>query len=170
MNYFNSMKRHTKVVLICVCATLVVTLLTTATVMDHSKITAASGTNNDPVTTTATDYVDFTTDYKVSLGEYTLTAYCPCTDCCGVWGENRPLDEYGDIVVCTASGEKAVEGITVAADLPFGTVLYINDHRYIVQDTGVDIKDKRIDIYFDHHQDALDFGVQTAEVFIDKRR
>ena len=168
MNYFSNMKRHSKIFVICLCSTLVVALLTTASIMEHSKITAASETNCDPVK--ATEYVDFETDYKVSLGEYTLTAYCPCTECCGVWGENRPLDESGDIIVYTASGEQAVEGITVATDLPFGSVLYINDHQYIVQDTGSGVTDKHIDIYFDHHQDALNFGVQTAEVFIDKRR
>lgn len=166
MNFFSNTKNRFKVALCAILLMVVVGLLTTAiTLTENAKATALSV--DDP---TATEYVDFATDYKVSLGEYTLTAYCPCTDCCGVWGENRPLDEYGDIIVYTASGEQAVEGITVASDLPLGSVLYINDHQYIVQDTGSGITDKRIDIYFDHHQDALNFGVQTAEVFIDKRR
>ena len=166
MNFFSNTKNRFKVALCAILLMVVVGLLTTAiTLTENAKATALSV--DDP---TATEYVDFETDYKVSLGEYTLTAYCPCTDCCGVWGENRPLDEYGDIIVYTASGEQAVEGITVASDLPLGSVLYINDHQYIVQDTGSGITDKRIDIYFDNHQDALNFGVQTAEVFIDKRR
>ena len=93
---------------------------------------------------------------KVSLGKYKLTAYCACKKCCG------KTDGI------TASGVKAVEGVTVAADtrvLPFGTKIIIDDHEYIVQDRGGAIKGNRIDVYFDSHYDALKFGVQYKEIF-----
>lgn len=86
-----------------------------------------------------------------------MTAYCACERCC----------EKSDGI--TASGVKAVEGITIAADisiLPFGTRVKIDGHIYTVQDRGGAIKGKRIDIYFDSHQKALEFGKQTKEIII----
>ena len=104
----------------------------------------------------------------VSIGTFKLTAYCPCEKCCGVWGENRPSDENGKIVI-TASGERAEQGLTVAADtdlLPFGTALIIDGKKYIVQDRGGAIKKKHMDIYFENHEQARSFGVQYREVYI----
>jgi 3D (Asp-Asp-Asp) domain-containing protein len=57
----------------------------------------------------------------------------------------------------------------VAADtdvLPFGTKVIIDGNTYIVQDRGGAIKGNRIDLYFDSHQEALNFGRQTKEVTI----
>lgn len=107
----------------------------------------------------------------VSLGEFRITAYCPCEVCCGNWAKNRPVDEDGSLLVFTASGDLAVEGVTIAADtsvLPFGTEVIIDDVRYIVQDRGKAIKGNKIDVYFENHQDALEFGVQYKEVFIER--
>lgn len=103
-----------------------------------------------------------------SLGEYRLTAYCACEKCCGSWASNRPLDENGKPIVYTANQSIAKQGVTVAADtsvLPFGTVLLIGDQEYIVQDRGGAIKGNRIDIYFESHEEALEFGVQYDEIF-----
>ncbi len=69
----------------------------------------------------------------------------------------------------TASGAQAVEGITVAADvniLPFGTKIIIDGNTYTVQDVGGAIKGNKIDVYFDNHEKALQFGRQTKEVTI----
>ena len=88
---------------------------------------------------------------------FKLTAYCPCMQCCG------KTDGI------TASGTKATEGRTIAVDpnvIPFGTEVIINGHTYIAEDKGGAIKDNRIDVYFDSHQDALEFGVQYADVLI----
>ena len=93
---------------------------------------------------------------KISLGKYKLTAYCACKKCCG------KTDGI------TASGVKAKEGVTIAADtriLPFGTKVIIGGHEYTVQDRGGAIKGNRIDVYFDSHQTALEFGVQYKEIF-----
>ena len=89
--------------------------------------------------------------------EYVITAYCPCVKCCG----------KSDGI--TASGEKAIEGMTVAMDksIPFGTKIYIDGvGERIVQDRGGAIKGNRIDLYFDSHQEALNFGRQTKQVTI----
>jgi 3D (Asp-Asp-Asp) domain-containing protein len=91
----------------------------------------------------------------ISLGVYKITAYCGCTKCCG------KTDGI------TASGTHVTAGRTIAAppEIQFGTKLIINGHAYTVEDRGGAIKGKRIDIYFDSHQEAVDFGVQYIEVF-----
>ena len=89
--------------------------------------------------------------------EYVITAYCHCAKCCG----------KSDGI--TASGVKAIEGITVAMNksIPFGTKIYIDGvGERIVQDRGGAIKGNRIDLYFDSHQEALNFGRQTKQVTI----
>lgn len=112
-------------------------------------------------------------EYTVtSLGEFRLTAYCSCEKCCDHWATNRPLDEYGNPIVYTASGAVAKQGVTVAADtnvLPFGTVIVIGGHEYIVQDRGGGIKGNSIDVYFDNHEDAKVFGLFYQEIFIKEK-
>ena len=86
-----------------------------------------------------------------------VTAYCSCKKCCG------KTDGI------TASGVKAKQGVTVAADtrvFPFGTKIVIDGHTYTVQDRGGAINGNRIDIYFDSHQAALNFGRQTKTVTV----
>ena len=99
------------------------------------------------------DYVY--TDYR-SLGEFVITHYCACEKC--------TIDGDG----ITATGTKATEGRTIAADpdvLPMGTIVIIEGHTYTVEDVGGAIKGRRIDIFMDSHEEALKAGVRTAEVF-----
>lgn len=106
---------------------------------------------------------------KESLGEFKLTAYCSCEKCCGKWALNRPKDENGKDIVYGSTGAILVAGTSIAVDpsvIPYGSQVEINGHTYIAQDTGGAIKGNRIDVYFDNHQDALNFGVQYAEVFL----
>lgn len=97
--------------------------------------------------------------------EVVATAYCPCERCCGSYARNRP-----DGIVYTASGEVATAGVTIAADwtiYPPGTVVEIEGMgTYIVHDKGGAIKGQRIDIYFEDHAAALDFGRQTVNLRI----
>lgn len=94
------------------------------------------------------------------LGIFKLKAYC---------GENRPhICNDGDSTE-TATGTTPKAGRTVAVDpsvIPYGTELYINGNYYIAEDCGGSIKGNVIDIYFDTHEEALDFGVQYAKVFL----
>lgn len=105
----------------------------------------------------------------VNLGTFRLTAYCSCGACCGKWAENRPVDESGKEIVYTASGAVAAQGRTVAVDpavIPLGSVLYIGGAEYVAEDTGGGIVGNSVDIYFDSHEDALEFGLQYGEVSI----
>lgn len=98
----------------------------------------------------------------VSLGTFKITAYCPCEKCCG---KNPSDPAYG----ITATGTVATEGRTIAADprvIHYGTELYIDGQAYIVEDCGGAIKGNHIDLFFDSHQDALNWGVQEREVYI----
>lgn len=106
---------------------------------------------------------------KESLGEFKLTAYCSCEKCCGEWALNRPKDENGKDIVYGSTGTVLVAGTSIAVDpsvIPYGSQVEINGHTYTAHDTGGAIKGNRIDVYFDNHQDALNFGVQRAEVFL----
>ena len=103
-----------------------------------------------------------------SLGEYKITHYCSCPQCCGTWAENRPVDEQGQEIVYTASGARAEAGKTIAVDpdvIPLGSTVIIGGQEYIAQDTGSAIQGNRIDIYCSSHQEALELGVITADVW-----
>lgn len=93
---------------------------------------------------------------NIYIGEFKLTAYCPCEHCSDEWG------------TMTATGTRATAGRTIAVDpkkIPYGTEVIINGNTYIAEDCGGAIKGNRIDIYFDSHNEALNFGVQYADVF-----
>lgn len=82
----------------------------------------------------------------------TVTAYCPCEKCCGEYANGY-----------TATGAKATQGVTIATDpdvIPMGTEVEIDGHIYIAQDVGGAISGNRIDLYFDSHEDALQWGVR----------
>lgn len=94
-------------------------------------------------------YKDPTLSY---YGECRITFYCPCSRCCG----------KSDGI--TASGVRATANHTVAATLPFGTRLMIDDNEYVVEDRGVG--DMQIDIYVDSHEEALQRGLYYTEVYL----
>lgn len=94
------------------------------------------------------------------LGEFKLTAYCDCEECNGQWAG-----------LPTASGAEMTVGRTIAVDpnvIPLGSTVYINGYAYVAEDTGSAIKGKRIDVFLPSHKEALDFGVQYANVSIIK--
>lgn len=100
---------------------------------------------------------------KAASKSFKLTAYCSCEKCCGQYALNRP-----DGIVYTASGNEAVAGRTVAVDpnvIPLGSTVVINGKEYIAHDTGA-FRGNIIDIYFDSHEDAWNFGAKrTSDVY-----
>lgn len=113
-------------------------------------------------------YLTLAQPEKVVWNEYIATAYCSCKKCCAAYAENRPVDDDGNEIVYTASGERAVQGVTIAADwsiLPVGTVVEIDGYgEFTVHDKGGAIKGNKIDIYFEDHKDALEWGVKTVKL------
>ena len=103
------------------------------------------------------------------IGEFEITAYCPCAEvCCGKWGVDRPLDEKGEPIIYTASGAIAEAGVTVAVDpnvIPLGTEICIEGLGvFTAQDTGA-FTGNIVDIYFEDHDAAREFGRKTAKVW-----
>lgn len=91
------------------------------------------------------------------IGKYKITYYCACKQCCG--------NDSG----ITASGVKAQEGITVAADtsLPFGTKIYIKGIGWrTVQDRGGSVKGNILDIYISSHNQPMPYNVQNLDVWV----
>ena len=87
---------------------------------------------------------------------YKITAYCPCSKCCGK-ATGR-----------TASGTTATAGRTVAASskFAFGTKLNIGGHIYTVEDRGGAVNGNKIDIFVNTHAEALQWGVRYMTVSV----
>ena len=104
-------------------------------------------------------------DIGEPMGEFKLTAYCPCAKCCGKWANG-----------ITATGTTATEGRTIAVDprvIPYGSsvTIYFADgtgHTYTAEDCGGAIKENRIDVFFDDHETARAFGVRSAMVYVEE--
>lgn len=92
--------------------------------------------------------------------EMTIKAYCACEICCKPFADG-----------ITASGELA-QGYFVAApiDIPLGTLIHVPgyaDNIYVpVLDRGPELNSNRIEVFFENHQDALDFGIRQEWVTI----
>lgn len=89
------------------------------------------------------------------LGEFTVTAYCPCEACCGRWADGL-----------TATGLPAGPGI-VAVDesvIPLGSTVIINGQKYLAADTGV--TGHHVDICVADHRTAEAFGARAGEVWV----
>lgn len=99
--------------------------------------------------------------------EARVTAYCSCPKCCGIWSKDYPSRQGTDYEQHTTSGTVPVAGRTVAVDpevIPLGSKIILDGHEYIAEDTGSGVKGNHIDIYFDSHEEALEWGVKTLEV------
>lgn len=91
-----------------------------------------------------------------------VTAYCPCAKCCGEWSDG-----------VTATGHKIFQGDRFAAAdrrYAFGTEMviagYNNGEVVRVLDRGGAIKGDRLDVFFNTHEEALQWGVQYIDVKI----
>lgn len=106
---------------------------------------------------------------KNLLGEFLITAYCPCEVCCGEHGKSRPIDEAGKLVVLGSTGTRLEQGVSIAVDpevIPYGSIVEIGEEKYVAQDCGGAIQGNRIDIYFESHEEALNFGIKWINVYL----
>lgn len=94
---------------------------------------------------------------------FLTTAYCPCEKCCG------KTDGI------SASNKKCVANHTIAAGnkYPLGTVMYIPELSntqsggwYEVEDRGGAISNSRLDIFFNTHEEAIQYGVKNVEAYV----
>ena len=96
------------------------------------------------------------------VGQFACTNYC---------GEPYPhICNDGLNFGYTFSGAKAESNKTISVDptvIPLGSTVYIEGLGIrVAQDTGGAIKGNRIDIYYDTHQEAIDAGNSTRNVWI----
>lgn len=91
---------------------------------------------------------------NVYLGDWTITFYCNCAECCGSWSGGN-----------TASGTVPTEGRTAACgSLDFGTQIYIDGlGTYTVEDRGVE--GNWIDIYLNDHDRCNQMGMLSRGVY-----
>jgi 3D (Asp-Asp-Asp) domain-containing protein len=134
---------------------------------DNKSINVISQKNNVKVQNNSSEEIQNITQDNYSedisnnwvyLGTFSSTAYCPCSKCCGKWAGGP-----------TASGKMPKSGRTIAVDpsvIPLGTQVKVNGNIYVAEDTGSAIKGKKIDIYFDSHSDALNWGRRSVEIYI----
>ena len=134
-----------------------------------TKVEDKNGKSRNIETTNNEEAQKAKDDSKRSLGTFKLTAYCGCNKCCDQYANNRPVDENGKEIVYGSIGRVLRQGTSIAVDpnvIPYDTKVVIDNHEYIAHDTGGAIKGNKIDVYFDNHQEALNFGVKYKEVFV----
>lgn len=118
------------------------------------------------ITTAEGEVLEYTEVIQVEA-----TAYCACYKCCGKYPSNK---YYG----ITKTGTRAKVG-TIAVDpkvIPMGTEMYIeglygakNYGTGKAEDIGGAIKGKIIDLYFDTHEETIQWGRQQVNVYILKK-
>lgn len=96
-----------------------------------------------------------------SLGKVVTSAYCSCVICTGQWSGGA-----------TASGVMPRAKHTIAVDaknpvVPLGTKIVMNGIEYTVEDTGNFARyGVAFDIYFDTHEEAIQWGHQTLDTYL----
>jgi len=94
---------------------------------------------------------------RESLGFFTVTAYCPCSQCCGKWSDGM-----------TTSGhyiQKDDRFCAADSMIPFGMKLDIPGYGFVpVFDRGKDIIGRKLDVFFSTHKEALEWGKQELEI------
>ena len=135
-----------------------------------SVITRPSASVVEPIVKEPTPQVETSVEPEpVGLGEFRTTAYCTCVKCCGIWSSEHPSRVGTDYVQRTKSGTIPTAGRTVSVDpdvIPLGTAIIIDGHEYIAEDTGNAVKGNTLDIYFDSHEAAVEYGVQKKTIYI----
>lgn len=92
---------------------------------------------------------------KDSCIVFKTTAYCPCKECSGGYGNH------------TATGKTARSNHTIAVDpdvIRYETKVTIDGTTYTAEDCGGAVKGRHIDIYFDNHADVEKYGVRYKKV------
>lgn len=92
------------------------------------------------------------------IGECTVTYYC-CEPYAHICGDGDGL---------TATGLPVTPGV-VAVDpevIPLGSTVIIDGQAYLAADTGGAVRGNHVDIAVATHQEALELGTRTAEVWV----
>jgi len=89
----------------------------------------------------------------LTLRLVTVPAYCPKECCCGRWADGL-----------FASNQGAQGRAVASSTYPFGTRMFIPGYGEVeVKDRGPNV----VEVFFESHQDALEWGVKQLVVRID---
>jgi len=93
------------------------------------------------------------------LGTYRITAYCPCARCCGksdgITADGTYAPTWPERIVSASKG------------IPFGTRMWIEGVGVVtVHDRGGAIDGRRAELFFQTHDEALQWGVQELKVSV----
>ena len=88
-------------------------------------------------------------------GTCTVTAYCPCAACCGIYADGL-----------TAAGLPAGPGVAAVdpAVIPLGSTLIIDGQQYLAADTGV--TGRHVDLCMGTHRVGVALGGGVAAVWV----
>lgn len=96
----------------------------------------------------------------IPMGQFLLTAYCPCDECSEGFGRT------------TSTGHTARAEHTIAVDpdvIGYGAKVKIGDDIYVAEDCGGKVNGDHIDIFFDTHEEVCEFGKKYKNVYIVKK-
>lgn len=91
---------------------------------------------------------------KIDYGIMRCTAYCPCQACSEGYGRHTHI------------GTTAEAGRTIAVDpdvIDIGSKVEIDGEIYIAEDVGSAVVGDTIDIFFDSHEEAEEWGTRYLE-------
>lgn len=94
---------------------------------------------------------------KIDMGQFKITAYCPCYECSDGYGRH------------THSGKTAKSGRTIAVDqdvIDIGSKVKIGKKTYIAEDVGGKVIGDTIDIFFDTHEEVEEYEVKYKHVWV----
>lgn len=94
---------------------------------------------------------------SINMGEFKLTAYCPCEECSEGYGRR------------TSTGATAKSSHTIAVDpdvIGYGSRVKIGGKTYKAEDCGGGVVGDHIDIFFDTHSEVEEFGIKYKNVKI----
>jgi 3D (Asp-Asp-Asp) domain-containing protein len=93
------------------------------------------------------------------MGEYRITAYSACAACCG----------KSDGITADGTYAPGFKGRLASApkEIPFGTKLWVAGVGVVeVHDRGGAIKGRRLELFFQKYNAALQWGVQRRKVWV----
>jgi len=112
-------------------------------------------------------------EWKWIVVKMNTSAYCPCEICCEQWA-GIPVSSGKRK---TASGHTIHVGdkfVAAPSNYPFGTEMaiegYVGGQVVKVEDVGGAIKGNKLDLYFDTHKEALQYGRKDVFVKVKVRK
>ena len=94
------------------------------------------------------------------VGTFKITHYCPCVICCGKSNGITATGKHAQVGMCAADWKV----------FPPHTVLYIKHGdqvvKQVVEDRGGGVNGNHIDVFVPEHQEALQLGTYSADIYL----